>query len=157
MLIGSRSSCVTARGRVEAIRALRIPADSREHCSLLFLAPSAVALSDALGGGLLDDAYYGAVGPDCYCLYLDEERLTKRLELNHRAAVMAARLGWENRSTCLAGDALLVGADSRRNDVDVPASVITAAWRGGLIEQPEEPTDLSAPRSLQAFDAPAHR
>jgi hypothetical protein len=153
----SSAPSITACGSLEAIRALHIPADPSQDCSLLLLEPSAAALSDALGGGLLDDAYYGAIGPDRYCLYLDEMRQAKHLEPNQRAAVLAARLGWENLRIRLHGDALLVGTDSGCRDTDVPAGVLAAARRAGLIAPREKSTDQPAPGNLLAINTPVHR
>lgn len=114
---------------------LRIPAIDTEPCALLSLALSSAALSDALGGGLLDDAQYGCEGGAGYCLYLDEDRRDKNLPPNRRAVQLAERLGWGGSAerVDVRGDALVLGTDDFRNDADVPVAVVTAARRAGLL------------------------
>jgi hypothetical protein len=95
---------------------------------------SAVALSEAIGGGLLDEAWCGEVGRSGFTVYLDDDRVVKGLAANQRAAVLSARLGNVERDwlASLRGDALVLGRDARLDDTDVPARVLSAAWQGGL-------------------------
>lgn len=133
-------------GNPQEITALLIPADPGEPCTALALPLTSVALSDAIGGGLLDDAYYGLVpgstepittqdtGSGGYCLYLDEDRVTRQLPLNDRAAALGIRLGWPPRhDVVLRGDVLVTGATPAGHDTSVGAGVLTAAVRAGLI------------------------
>lgn len=116
------------------LRVLRIPADVRRPCEVLTLPDAAVALSDALGGGLLDDPIHDEIGGRSYCWYLDEERVAKGLPRNERAAILSARLGGDCRDghVSLSGDVLVVGITGGSDD-DVPVGVLVAAWRGGLL------------------------
>lgn len=137
-------------GDPREITALLIPADPGEPCTVLALPLTSVALSDAIGGGLLDDAYYGSVtsntdgsaepvatqdaGSGGYCLYLDEDRVPRQLPLNDRAAALGIRLGWPPRhDVVLRGDVLVTGATPTGRDTSVGAGVLTAAVRAGLI------------------------
>jgi hypothetical protein len=68
-------------------------------------------------------------------MYLDEDRVTKGLPTNERAAVLSARIGQVDGwwLTELRGDALFLGCDEQLADTDVPEVVIAAARRGGLL------------------------
>jgi hypothetical protein len=129
-------------GRVTrgSVLGLRIPADPGEQVRLAALRLSASALSDAIGGGLLEDALTSESGGSGYTFYVDEFRVAKGLRPNDRAAVLAARLGHVNRSWLadLCGDVLVLGCDGRLEDVSVPLFVVDAAVRSGLfVEQTE--------------------
>jgi hypothetical protein len=117
------------------IRALQIPADAEKPCAVVTLAVVGVEFSDAIGGGCLDDAFYGTAEAGRFCVYLDEKRADKGLKPNPRLAALAARLGWSQqaRDLALAGDALIAGATPDNDDVDVPDSVLVAARHAGLL------------------------
>lgn len=117
------------------VRALRVPASPGEPVAVVMVKVSAVALSDAIGGGLLDDSMQGTADGDQYVFYLDEERAAKALPDNPRAAALAARLGHVDRTwlASMRGDLLVTGCTTHGNDVDVPRSVVAAARRCGLV------------------------
>jgi hypothetical protein len=119
------------------VTVLAIPADPREPALVIRLEATAAALSEAIGGGLLDDDGQGEVSGERFTLYVDEERCTRGLALNDRAARLSARLGLLDRRWLaqLRGDALLVGLGPRNEDRDVPLPVLTAAFRSGLTPQ----------------------
>jgi hypothetical protein len=116
------------------VLALRIPADDRQPVTVVSVALTAVALSEQIGGGLLDDTFHGVVDGESYCILLDEERLTKDLPDNQRAATLAARLGHLERGWLaeLRGDVLVTGIDDHEQETHVPARVLMAACRSGL-------------------------
>lgn len=118
-----------------SVVALRVPADPRKPVEVVAVSLSAVALSEQIGGGLLDDSCRGEVGGHGYTVYLDENRIAKGLPDNPRAAVLAARLGHvdRDRQAGLRGDVLLVGLDGHFQDVDVPPPVIAAALRSAVL------------------------
>jgi hypothetical protein len=122
---------------------LRVPADENSPVGLVRVAASAVAFSDALGGGFLDDALDGCVDGDPYVVLLDEHRVPQGLPGNQRAAVLAARLGHVNRAWLadLRGDALVLGCGHGGTDTDVPGGVIDAARWSGLLHGHEDPSD----------------
>jgi hypothetical protein len=106
---------------------------------------TAAAVSDTIGGGLLDDGTTGVCEGGRFGVYLDADRQAKGLPLNDRAAVLLARLGPIDRDRLagLFGDALVVGIDTRGGDCDVPAGVLVAACQAG--QRPVVDTDLGAP------------
>ena len=120
--------------RIGPVLALRVPADDGEPVTVVLVRPSSVALSDAIGGGLIDDALVGGCEGDRFGLYLDEERVAKNLPPNDRAAVLLVRLGHTDREWLagLCGDAVIVGVDGRGGDCDVAAEVLVAACGGGF-------------------------
>jgi hypothetical protein len=93
---------------------------------------SSVAFSNAIGGGLLDDALTGVGEGGRFGVYLDLDREAKDLAANDRAVVLLVRLGLVERAVLagLRGDALIVGIDARGGDCDVPAGVLVAACPG---------------------------
>jgi hypothetical protein len=119
--------------RVAPVLGLVVPAEVKEPVSMALVAASSVAFSDAIGGGLLDDAMVGVCEGGRFGVYLDLERETKQLPPNDRAAVLLARLGQVNRALLagLRGDALAVGIDARGGDCDIPAGVLVAACQVG--------------------------
>jgi hypothetical protein len=118
-----------------SVRALLIPADLARRCAVRELALTAAALSDAIGGGLLDDALTDTIGGAGYCLYANADRLTKLLPDNPRAVLLAARLGWIHLADRiqLLGDILITGTDHTGNDTDLPYALVEAAHRTGLL------------------------
>jgi hypothetical protein len=118
-----------------SVRALLIPADLERRCAVQELTLTATSLSDAIGGGLLDEALIESLDGIGYCVYADLDRVTRGLPVNARIAVLAARLGWIDLvdRAQLRGDLLIVGADDQGNDTDVPDTVIEAAQRCGLL------------------------
>lgn len=129
-------------GRVgcRSVLGLRIPAEVGQPLALVALPLSASALSDAIGGGLLDDALTAEGGDGGYTFYVDEHRVAKGLPGNDRAAVLSARMEHVTRAWLadLRGDVLVLGCDGRLEDVSVPLFVVDAAVRSGLfVEQAE--------------------
>lgn len=104
-----------------------------EQVSVTLVAASSVAFSDAIGGGLLDDALVGVCEGGRFGVYLDLDREARDLPPNERAAALLARLGQVDRQLLvgLRGDALVVGVDARGGDRDLPAGVLVAACRAG--------------------------
>jgi hypothetical protein len=127
-------------GRAGSVLGLRIPADPGGSVTLAVLALTASALSEAIGGGLLEDALTAEDGDGGYTFYVDELRVARGLRPNDRAAVLAARLGQVNRAWLadLRGDVLVLGADGRLEDVSVPLLVVEAAVRSGLFVERAE-------------------
>jgi hypothetical protein len=122
-------TCTSASpGASRLVTGLLLPARHDRAVTVAQLPLTAAALSSAIGGGLLDDAYYGltvqrheptrhlpgaVVAPvgtplmghapfgtaeGAYCLYLDEDRGRRELALNDRALALGARLGWDPRA-----------------------------------------------------------
>jgi hypothetical protein len=120
------------------VRALLVPADPGRAGAVVVLPVSSVAFSDAIGGGLLDDAHHDTIAGTGYCAYLDETRTTKDLAINPRAHELATRLGWAELADTLdlRGDVLIVGTDPGHRDLDVPTGVLTAATATGLLPPP---------------------
>lgn len=121
--------------RPVVIRALLIPADLDRECRILDLPLTAAALSDAIGGGLLDDAVSGVIDSARYCVYLDADRRSGHAQENPRAVRVAARLGWERlaEQIQLRGDILITGLDARGNDADLPLALAELAHHSGLL------------------------
>lgn len=138
-----------AGARVAPILGLLVPADANTPVSVVLVRASAVAFSDAIGGGLLDDeTLSGGCEGGRFGVYLDADREAKDLPPpNGRAAVLLTRLGHTGpaRLAGLRGDTLMVGIDVRGGDGDVPVGVLVAACQAG--QRPVVDTDLSAPRS----------
>jgi hypothetical protein len=119
---------VDARARTAPVLALLVPADAGQPVNVVLVAASSVAFSDAIGGGLLDDALTGACEGGRYGVYLDLDREAKNLPANDRVTVLLVRLGRVERAVLagLRGDALLVGINDRGGDCDIPAGVLVA-------------------------------
>lgn len=116
---------------------LLLPADASRPAGVITVPASAVGLSDAIGGGLLDEIWQGVLSGRAYRVYADEERVTKRLPQNARAVALAATLSWRNGTRAvdglsLLGDLLVVGAETPGRDSDVPRCVLQAADEAGL-------------------------
>jgi hypothetical protein len=93
---------------------------------------SAAAISDLLGGVLLDDAVtWNLAGGVCMSVYRAEDRAD--LPVNERLSVLATRLGIVDQAfhATARGDALLLGVTRQGRDVDVPGAVAVAADRCG--------------------------
>jgi hypothetical protein len=119
---------VTAR----VLAGLLVPADAGRPLALRAVADSAAAISDLLGGVLLDDAVTWNLGCGvCVSMYWAEDRTG--LPINERLSVLTTRLGIVDRAFHAAarGDALLLGATRQGRDLDVPAAVTVAADRCG--------------------------
>ncbi len=128
---GGRAGCGSVLG-------LRIPTEESSPVTLALLRLRASELSDAIGGGLLEDALIGEAEGSGYTFYVDELRVAKGLPPNGRAALLAARLGHVTRAWLadLRGDVLVLGCDGRLDDVSVPRVVVEAATRSGLTVLP---------------------
>jgi len=111
---------------------LLVPANSTVPLSLRPVEDSATAISDLLGGVLLDDPRVLplADGP-AVTIYQGEDRAS--LPVNDRLTVLATRLGIVDRAfhATARGDALVLGVTRRTIDVDVPDAVTVAAHRCG--------------------------
>jgi hypothetical protein len=121
--------------RRETAQVLRIPADPAERCTVQALTLSGVVLSDALGGGLLDDAIYATVDEQGYVVYLDLDRGPRDLPVNSRAVELLSWLGCAGAAeeVGLRGDVLVLGADADGDDTHVPTAVLSRARRAGLL------------------------
>jgi hypothetical protein len=117
------------------VHALLVPWDLRRACQVQELALTGVALSDAIGGGLLEEGLRGEIGAAAYSVYLDEDRVARGLPYNERAVLLSARLGKAGRRWLgsLRGNVLFLGSDERLDDTDVPAALLETARRSGLI------------------------
>lgn len=130
----ARDGAGSVPGERAAVLGLHLPADPVHPVTLVTVKLSAVAISEQLGGGLLDDSACGVVGGHRFTLYLDDERLAKALPVNVRAVALATRLGYGDvrwRSE-LRGDALALGR-TPFDDTDVPTGVLHAAGDAGLL------------------------
>lgn len=125
------------RAQVSA-RALIIPTNLARPSQITDLALSAATLSDAIGGGLLEDTLIDTFDGTRYCVYADADRLVRRHPQNHRAVLLASRLGWLDLVDRfhLLGDILILGADDTGNDTDIRHPVIEAAHDTGLLPLP---------------------
>ena len=110
---------------------LLVPADPGRSLAVCTVADSAAAISDLLGGVLLDDPFTWGLGEEASAaVYVAEDRAG--LPVNQRQSVVATRLGIVDRAFHAAarGDALILGTRADR-DLDVPAAVVVAAHRCG--------------------------
>ena len=122
---------------------MRPPADAGRPLELRAVADTAAAISDLLGGVLLDNADAWNLGRGVSAsVYWAEDRAG--LPVNDRLSVLATRLGIVDRTfhTAARGDALLLGATRQGRDVDVPGAVAVAADRCGY---PVAPVIAPAP------------
>jgi hypothetical protein len=109
---------------------LLVPADTARPLALRTVQDSAAAISDLLGGVLLDDAITWALGGGVLVtVYRAEDRAG--LPDNVRLSVLATRLGVVDRTfhATAHGDALLLGTTRQGRDLDVPDAVTTAVDR----------------------------
>jgi hypothetical protein len=125
----------TRRKQRISVHGLLVPWDQRRPCQVQELTLTAVSLSDAIGGGLLEEGLHGQVDGVTFSMYLDEDRVARGLPTNERAAALSARIGQVDGwwLTEMRGDALFLGCDEQFADTDVPEVVIEAARRGGLL------------------------
>ncbi|HET9658451.1 MAG TPA: hypothetical protein VFP72_24070 [Kineosporiaceae bacterium] len=117
-----------------SVLGLRIPVDAGLPLSLMVLRLSLPELSDAIGGGLLEDALTGERDGSGYVFHVDAHRVAKGLPGNERAAILSARLGHVTRAWLadLRGDVPVLGCDRHLDDASVPRFVVGAAVRSGL-------------------------
>jgi hypothetical protein len=115
------------------ILALHVPAGADAPCRVVRLRPTAVALSDALGGVLLDDTVHELDTGRLVRVYVAEDRPDTRLPANRRAGGLlrrAAGRGTARRGAAgrvvVRGDALMAGVDADGNDCDLPAELLPA-------------------------------
>jgi hypothetical protein len=108
--------------------ALLVPAEHELRPTVLMLRDQAGDLSDALGGGLLDEiAVDGRPAHRCW-VYLDEARCARQQPRNRRLERLASALGWiRKRPADWHGPALITGRDLYWADRDVPSVVVHAA------------------------------
>lgn len=114
---------------------LVVPADLRARLLVTVMAATPSQISAAIGGGLVEDVLTGQVGGAGYTFYLDQNRVTRGLPSNDRAAVLAARLGHTRRGVLagMRGDVLVLGCRGLVEDVSVPRGVVDAARQSALI------------------------
>lgn len=122
-------------GRRRVLSALLIPAEVARPVRLLPVADAATAISDLLGGVLLDDpvTWCSTVGT-WISAYLGERR--GGCGDNPRLSLVATRLGLTDRwfHACARGDALLLATrPGGVVDDDLPEAVVAAVRRSGLI------------------------
>jgi hypothetical protein len=125
----------------QQVRALRVPFDRAEVCSVVEVALSGAAFSQQIGGGLLDEAHIGTAPDGAYTVYAALSRWPESGQspvANERAVLLAARLGWAHLvdRAGLFGDVLLVGLNERGDDTDLPESILDVARRLGLLPSP---------------------
>lgn len=123
-----------------SVLGLYVPVDTDTQMTLGVLRLTASELSNAIGGGMLEEGLTSEGEGTGYTFYLDEHRVAKGLSLNDRAAVLATRLGHVTRAWLadLRGDVLVLGCDERLDDVSVPRFVVEAAVRSGLVVEGAE-------------------
>ena len=116
------------------LTALLMPAQVETPCQIVSVRNRSAAISEAIGGGLIDDVLVGGTAGGMYVIYACDDEQTTR-PANPRATVLAVRLGHYGREVQrrLRGTVLVVGllADGT-GDTDVPATVLTAATRAGI-------------------------
>lgn len=113
------------------LRALLVSAGSAP-ARIVEVAETAVAISDALGGHLLDDTTVGKL-PDGRQLTFFRAENSEALPANPAAAALAARAAVTDQRTLarLRGPVLVLGLD-RGQDLPVPDDLLTLARRIGL-------------------------
>lgn len=128
-----------------ALTALLVPADPDRPLMLRPVTGSAVSISDAIGGVLLDGPFHIRLpSTPLAAVYRPEERTG--LPGNARLSLIATRLGLTDRAfhTTARGDALILGAPREYLDTDVPDVVLRAAARAGALVR--TPSPATAPR-----------
>lgn len=107
---------------------LRVPADDRAPVGLARVTASAVAFSDALGGGFLDDVLDGCVDGDPYVVLLDEHRVAKGLPGDQRAADVPAARESTSGPVRVRGGRPRAGQKARARP---PGSGVAEPWQPG--------------------------
>ena len=128
---------------------LLVPADAGRPLALRAVTDSSAAISDLLGGVLLDDAVTWNLGGGVFAsVYWAEDRAG--LPVNQRLSVLATRLGIVDRTfhATARGDALLLGTTRQGRDIDLPDAVAAAVDRCGYTLTP-----ATAPARALAEDA----
>lgn len=75
---------------------------------------------------VLVGGYIEGIGGQGWSAYVDEEGRIKNRPVNHRASIMAKRMGWREEYLC--GTTVFIGeVDDEGNDTDVPPFVIKQA------------------------------
>jgi hypothetical protein len=125
--------------------ALVIPANPDDACHVAQVTQSAAAISDAIGGGLIDDELCAVQArehqtgsepaDEPHAIYQDADRDRLGLPDNPRAHALATRLNWPHmaNSTSLRGTVLVTGIDHTGHDTHVPNAVLAAAASEGLL------------------------
>jgi hypothetical protein len=133
-----RATCLPVPRRRRSLHALVIPADPARPCLVQRLPLSTTALSDAIGGGVLETVVISAFEDSTFQVYADRHRKAKKLPDNQRAILLSARLGCIQLvdRIRLRGDILLTGVDDSGNDLDVPYAVFEAAFRSRILPCP---------------------
>ena len=118
------------------VTALLVPADDARPVRLVRVQDRAQVISEAIGGGLLEELAALLPGGEIVSLYLNENRCAVGLPNNLRAARLAAslRLSHGVPSSQLRGDLLVTGLDAAHVDTNVPPAVLTAARLAGLFD-----------------------
>jgi hypothetical protein len=117
-----------------------VPADAGRPLGSRAVEDTAAAISDLLGGVLLDDPLSWDVSGGVFAsVYRAEDRAG--LPVNERLSVLATRLGIVDRAfhATARGDALLLGTTREGRDLDVPDAVAMAAHRCGYRIAPLTP------------------
>lgn len=119
-----------ARVPIPHLRALLVPAGGTP-VEVIEVAETAIAISDALGGHLLDDTTTGEL-PDGRQLTFFRAEHSAPLPANPTAAALAARTGVTDPHTLaqLRGPVLVLGLDCGQ-DLPVPGDLITLAHESG--------------------------
>lgn len=138
MLDQLRVTCLPAPRRRMTLHVLLIPADPVRPCAVQRLPLSTAALSDAIGGGVLETVVTSAFEDCAFHVYADRHREARQLPDNQRAILLSARLGCIQLvdRIQLRGDVLLTGSDTAGNDLDVPYAVFEAAFRSRILPCP---------------------
>jgi hypothetical protein len=119
------------------LQALMIPADTRCPIRIIEVADSSTAISNAIGGAMLDDSLTVDSGVYRCTLYLNADR--NQASYNPRAAILASRLGLRGLDvqTGLRGDVLVTGLQDNE-DCDVPTDVADLTRASTLRAQEDE-------------------
>jgi hypothetical protein len=121
--------------RPARLRAMLIPADTRDPARLVEVEDTADSIAAAIGAYLIDDALTCRlpVGPDPHrCTLYRPCDGTSVLPLNRRAVELLGELG--GGSEALRGDILVLGlSEGAERDLAVPDQVLDTAARIGLL------------------------
>jgi hypothetical protein len=117
--------------RRRCLTALLVPVDGAGPCRLVQVPDRSAAISDAIGGGAIDEIVTGTVGGRLFTVYAPESGGPR----NTRAGTICARAGYEGRDVQrrLAGHILIVGQDpTGTRDVDVPQELLALVFVAGI-------------------------